>query len=177
MGHAIECRINCEDPKNNFLPSCGTVTVLQEPTNEYSDVRIDTGFVEGDEITSYYDPLLSKIIAHGKTREEAIEKMQRALLEYQVLGVPTNINFHKRILANKAFLSGEYDTGFIVDEAEDLFKPKTDLSEKRMGNIAVTKAYLETLKYRINRETECDPWMKRDQFRVNHNSPRHLVLT
>ena len=75
MGHAIECRINCEDPKNDFLPSCGTVKVLQEPTNEYSDVRIDTGFVEGDEITSYYDPLLSKIIAHGKTREEAIEKM------------------------------------------------------------------------------------------------------
>jgi 3-methylcrotonyl-CoA carboxylase alpha subunit len=75
MGHAIECRINCEDPNNDFLPSCGVVKVLQEPTNEHSKVRIDTGFVEGDEITSYYDPLLSKIIAHGETREQAIEMM------------------------------------------------------------------------------------------------------
>ena len=162
MGHAIECRINCEDPKNDFLPSCGVVKVLQEPTNEHTKVRIDTGFVQGDEITSYYDPLLSKIIAHGETRTEAIEKMQRALLEYQVLGVPTNINFHKRILKNKAFQDRSYDTNFIVDEAHDLFKVKDELSEKKMGRIAVTKVFLETLKYRVNRQTEIDPWEKRD---------------
>jgi len=101
MGHAIECRITVEDPKNDFLPQTGKITTLREPSSEYVDVRLDSGVREGDEITAYYDPMIAKLIAHADTREQAIQKMQRALSEYTVIGVPTNIKFHKRILANE----------------------------------------------------------------------------
>jgi len=103
FGHAIEARISCEDPANDFLPQTGTISCLREPTNEYGDVRIETGVREGDTITPYYDPMISKVIAHGDTREEAIQKLQRALHELTIIGVPTNTKFIKRILGNQTF--------------------------------------------------------------------------
>lgn len=87
FGHAIECRISTEDPWNNFLPSTGKITNMREPTNEYVDVRIDSGVREGDLVTPYYDPMIAKVIAHGDNREHAIQKMSRALGEYQIIGV------------------------------------------------------------------------------------------
>lgn len=99
-GHAIEARISCEDPANDFLPQSGKIQVLRLPSDEYFDVRVETGVREGDTITSYYDPMIAKIIAHGETRDEAIKKLQRALYEMTVIGVSTNTKFCKRILAN-----------------------------------------------------------------------------
>jgi 3-methylcrotonyl-CoA carboxylase alpha subunit len=176
LGHAIECRITVEDPKNDFLPQTGKITTLREPSSEYVDVRLDSGVREGDEITAYYDPMIAKLIAHADTREQAIQKMQRALSEYTVIGVPTNIKFHKRILANEQFMAGNYDTNFLVDQHDNLFGQEREISLPKYGTISVIKAYLQNLRYRVNRQTPIDPWEMRDMFRVNHLAKRRLML-
>ncbi len=112
-GWAIECRINAEDPYNNFLPSTGRVTGLTTPTGP--GVRVDTGVYVGFEITPYYDPLISKVICWGETRAEALLRMRRALEEYRIMGVKTNIPFHQRILDSHRFMGGQFDTTFVEE--------------------------------------------------------------
>jgi acetyl/propionyl-CoA carboxylase alpha subunit len=112
-GWAIECRINAEDPYNNYLPSTGVITTSLVPTGP--GVRIDTGVFPGFEITPYYDPMISKLICYGETRAEAILRMRRALEEYRIMGVKTNIPFHQHMLDSHRFLSGQFDTSFVED--------------------------------------------------------------
>ena len=113
-GWAIECRIYAEDPENNFLPSPGRIEVLRVPSG--IGVRDDSGVYEGFEVSTYYDPILSKLITWGSTRDEAIGRMLRALREYTVVGPITNIAFHRWALAHPAFRGGDIDTGFIARE-------------------------------------------------------------
>lgn len=110
-GHAIEVRVYAEDPLNNFMPSTGSINEYREPAGPW--VRVDSGIYEGVEVTSYYDPLLFKIIVWGSTRREAINRMMRALDETVVEGVITNIFLHKTILKDRCFIDGEYDTKFL----------------------------------------------------------------
>ncbi|MBI4209115.1 MAG: acetyl-CoA carboxylase biotin carboxylase subunit [Deltaproteobacteria bacterium] len=110
-GHAIECRICAEDPANQFLPSAGLIKGLRTPGG--FGVREDTGIFEGWEIPVFYDPLLSKLVAWGEDRTDAIRRMTRCLEEYQLLGVKTNIPFHLWVMRNDYFLQGDYDTHFI----------------------------------------------------------------
>jgi acetyl/propionyl-CoA carboxylase alpha subunit len=112
-GWALECRINAEDPYNNFMPSTGRITSSILPTGP--GVRVDTGVYPGFEITPYYDSLISKLICFGETRGEAILRMRRALEEYRLLGVRTNIPFHQRIMDSHRFLAGHFDTRFIEE--------------------------------------------------------------
>lgn len=110
-GHAIEVRVCAEDPANNFLPDIGTLSVYKTPAGP--GIRVDDGFEEGMEIPIYYDPMISKLIAHGKDRTEAIEKMLRAIGDYKIVGVETTLDFCKFVLTHEAFVSGKFDTGFI----------------------------------------------------------------
>lgn len=110
-GHAIECRINAEDPDNNFLPSPGKITYLHEPSGPR--VRFDSGVTAGLSIEPYYDSLISKVIVHGRTRGDAIKIMQRALNEFKIDGVKTTISLHQRILEDNYFRTGNIDTQFI----------------------------------------------------------------
>ncbi len=112
-GWAIECRINAEDPYNSYLPSTGTITTVQLPTGP--GVRVDTGVFEGNEISPYYDSMISKLICHGETRGEAVLRMRRALEEYRIMGVKTNIPFHQHMMDSHRFLSGQFDTKFVED--------------------------------------------------------------
>jgi acetyl-CoA carboxylase biotin carboxylase subunit len=112
-GASIECRICAEDPENNFFPSTGLIERLREPSGP--GVRVESGIHSGYEVPVYYDPLISKLLTWGKTREEAIERMQRALAEYNIEGIKTTIPFHKAVMESEAFREGEFDTGF-VDE-------------------------------------------------------------
>ncbi|MGQ0600276.1 MAG: acetyl-CoA carboxylase biotin carboxylase subunit [Anaerolineales bacterium] len=112
-GWAIECRINAEDPYNNFMPSTGRITTSIQPSGP--GVRVDTGVYAGFEITPYYDSLIAKLICFGETRGEAILRMRRALEEYRLLGVKTTIPFHQRILDSHRFMAGNFDTRFIED--------------------------------------------------------------
>jgi acetyl-CoA carboxylase biotin carboxylase subunit len=112
-GWAIECRINSEDPYNNFIPSTGRITHTLLPTGP--GVRVDTGVYIGFEISPYYDSLISKLIVWGDTRGEAILRMRRALEEYKILGVHSNIPFHQRLMDSHRFMGGQYDTRFIEE--------------------------------------------------------------
>jgi acetyl-CoA carboxylase, biotin carboxylase subunit len=121
-GHAIECRINAEDPYNGFLPSTGRITHALIPTGP--GVRVDTGVYPGFEITAYYDPMIAKLVVWGETRGQAILRMRRALEEYRIVGVRTNIPFHQTMMDSHRFMAGQYDTRFIEErfsmpEAED----------------------------------------------------------
>jgi pyruvate carboxylase subunit A len=110
-GWAMECRINAEDPYNNFLPSPGVVTHYEPPGSV--GVRLDSGLVVGSEVPTFYDPLFAKVIVWGDTRETAVKRMKRALTEMKIRGVETNIPFHLKTLADKSFIKGEIDTTFI----------------------------------------------------------------
>ena len=112
-GAAIECRINAEDPYNNFMPSTGKITHSQIPTGP--GVRVDTGVYPGFEITSFYDPMISKLIVWGETRAQAIMRMRRALEEYRIVGVRTNIPFHQTLMDSPRFMGGQYDTRFVEE--------------------------------------------------------------
>lgn len=110
-GHAIECRINAEDPSHDFRPSPGTITALYMPGGP--GIRIDGAIYQGYTITPYYDSMLSKLIAHGSSREVAISKMKWALSEFIVEGVDTNIDFQLEIIKQPEFRSGNYDNGYL----------------------------------------------------------------
>ena len=113
-GHALECRIYAEDADNNFLPSIGKISKYTPPSGP--GIRLDSGFEEGSEISIYYDPLISKLISWGSDRKNAINRMKRALEEYQITGVITNISFLYKILEQKKFINGSFDINFIENE-------------------------------------------------------------
>ena len=113
-GHAIECRIYAEDPENDFMPCPGKIDGLRLP--EGLGLRNDCGVYEGAEVPIYYDPMIAKLITWGENRVEAILRMRRALREYQVRGIKTNISFHQWILRHPNFMSGKVHTGFIDQE-------------------------------------------------------------
>jgi len=112
-GHSIECRINAEDPYKNFLPSPGKITAFHAPGGP--GTRMDTHVYAGYEIPSNYDSLLGKLITHGKDREEAIARMERALDETIIEGVATSIPFHKAIIKDPAFRAGDFHIDFLKD--------------------------------------------------------------
>jgi acetyl-CoA carboxylase biotin carboxylase subunit len=113
-GSAIECRISAEDPFDNFLPSVGVITRIIEPGGP--GVRLDSSLYSGLEVTLFYDPLVAKLIVWGKDRDESIERMVRALNEFCIEGIKTNIPFHQRVMENRSFVSGDFNTSFIEDE-------------------------------------------------------------
>ncbi|HMN00496.1 MAG TPA: acetyl-CoA carboxylase biotin carboxylase subunit [Anaerolineales bacterium] len=112
-GASIECRINAEDPYNGFLPSTGRVSQVILPTGP--GIRVDTGVFPGFEITPYYDPMIAKLVVRGETRGQAILRMRRALEEYRIVGVRTNIPFHQSLMDSTRFLAGQYDTRFVEE--------------------------------------------------------------
>ncbi len=137
-GHAIECRINAEDPYNNFLPSTGRITHSLLPTGP--GVRVDTGVYPGFEITPYYDPMIAKLIVWGETRAQAILRMRRALEEYRIVGVRTNIPFHQTMMDSHRFMAGQYDTRFVEDRFT--MDDKDDASHEAHKEIAAVLATL-----------------------------------
>lgn len=111
-GHAIECRINAENPSRNFAPCPGTIDYLLMPSGGLG-LRVDSAIYQGYEIPPYYDSMLAKVIVHGRDREEAIAKMKRALYEFIIEGVDTNIEYQNKILNNKQFEKCQYNTSFL----------------------------------------------------------------
>ena len=111
-GHAIECRINAENPSRNFAPCPGTIDYLLMPSGGLG-LRVDSAIYQGYEIPPYYDSMLAKVIVHGRDRDEAIAKMKRALYEFIIEGVDTNIEYQNKILNNKQFEKCQYNTSFL----------------------------------------------------------------
>jgi acetyl-CoA carboxylase biotin carboxylase subunit len=136
-GHAIECRINAEDPFNGFMPSTGRITHSLLPTGP--GVRVDTGVYPGFEITPYYDPMIAKLVVWGETRAQAILRMRRALEEYRIVGVRTNIPFHQTLMDSHRYMGTQFDTRFV----EERFS-MDDAVEARAANTEIA-AILATL--------------------------------
>jgi acetyl-CoA/propionyl-CoA carboxylase biotin carboxyl carrier protein len=115
-GHAIECRINAEDAKNDFMPVPGAIGAYREPSGP--GVRVDSGTVAGSTIPQAYDSLVAKLIAHGRGRDQARRRMLRALAEYRIEGITTTLAFHRHMLADPRFISGDYHTGMVEGEID-----------------------------------------------------------
>lgn len=133
-GWAIECRINAEDPNQNFVPSPGKLKAYRSPGG--IGVRVDSGVHSQYTIPHQYDPMISKLIIWGQDRAEAIARMRRALYEYAIIGVPTNIPFHKAVMENLSFVNGELGTHFIEQEGASLLSEMAKIIErdKPLGN-------------------------------------------
>lgn len=150
-GHALELRVYAEDPLNDFLPSVGTLTTYKIPVGK--GIRVDDGFEEGLEIPIYYDPMLSKLITYGKTREESIQLMISAIDNYKVEGAFTTLPFGKFVCEHEAFRSGNFDTHFV----KNYFTPEKLIAstkeEAKIAALVALRIYLEdekTLKLPTN---------------------------
>jgi acetyl-CoA carboxylase, biotin carboxylase subunit len=140
-GHAIECRIYAEDPANNFFPSPGTITHLQEPLGP--GVRIDSGVRRLSEVSIHYDPMIAKLAVWGRTRDEAIDRLRRALDEYEVSGITTTLPFFREIVRDQEFISARLDTGFIARFNERRVEPEQSQEDVDLAVIAAALHYVK----------------------------------
>ena len=132
-GHAIECRINAEDPLNDFAPNPGKITGYRSPGGP--GVRLDSGVYMNYTIPTFYDSMISKLIVSGRTREDAISRMRRALSEYIILGVKTTIPFHKAILRNEAFINGDLHTHFVDEHKTGINQEMENVIEEDLETV------------------------------------------
>jgi acetyl-CoA carboxylase biotin carboxylase subunit len=145
-GHAIELRVYAEDPDNNFLPDIGTLDTYTIPKG--NGVRVDDGFEDGMEIPIYYDPMIAKLIVYGCDRAEAIERMVRAIDEYDITGIKTTLKFGKFVMQHEAFRSGDFDTHFVGKHFTDRQVDKGDADEALIAALVaamVLKAPVNTI--------------------------------
>jgi acetyl-CoA carboxylase biotin carboxylase subunit len=147
-GHSVELRVYAEDPLNNFLPSVGTLTKYQKPTGD--NIRVDDGYEEGMAIPIYYDPMISKLVTHGKDRTDAIQKMIAAIKEYKIEGVTTTLPFGTFVMEHDAFVSGNFDTHFV-----NTYYTADRIQDKQKANAEV--AALVALKYYLEKQKVVKP--------------------
>ena len=165
-GHAIECRIYAEDPRNGFLPSVGTLEKIEVPTGP--NIRDDSGICTGMKITPYYDPLLAKLVVSAENREESIQKMIWALSHYVVMGVTTNISFLKKVLEHEEFRKGNITTHFIDNYFKDWTTAKKGLPVDAIIALAVYDL-MHRRTHEVVRYKEADPhspWKHVGRWRV-----------
>jgi acetyl-CoA carboxylase biotin carboxylase subunit len=143
-GWAIECRVTSEDPFNNFLPSIGKITKAITPNGP--GVRLDSAVFDGYEVSLYYDPMIAKLITWGVDREQAIQRMHRALAEYKIVGVNTTIPFHQQLLSSQAFLSGDFYTDSL--ETDPSLKPDPAFHHDQAALAAIIAALVENERVR-----------------------------
>ena len=141
-GHAIECRIYAEDPADNFLPQSGAITRYREPSGP--GIRVDSGFGQGSHIGVHYDPMIAKLVCSAGTRSECIDRTLRALSEFVVLGVRTNISYLSKVLAHSAFRDGRVSTRFVVDHEAQL-RDEDDPAASGIAAILAAKAGRQTV--------------------------------
>lgn len=140
-GHAMEVRVYAEDSKNNFLPDIGTLTRYKRPSG--IGVRVDDGFEEGMEVPIYYDPMIAKLITYGKDRSESIERMRRAIADYEIGGIQTTLEFGDFVMQHEAFTSGDFDTHFVKKYFEPSLLNSPSTSEKMIGSWFASKLFNE----------------------------------
>jgi propionyl-CoA carboxylase alpha chain len=158
-GHAIELRVYAEDPHNDFLPSTGKLSTYRPAAGE--GIRVDDGYTEGMDVPIYYDPMLSKLVAWGQNRSEAIRRLLEAIRQYEVEGVATTLPFGKFVLEHDAFVSGKFDTHFVKN-----YFTKQALKAREKGEAAVAAAlalhlYIEEKKRLREPKVEASGWLTR----------------
>jgi 3-methylcrotonyl-CoA carboxylase alpha subunit len=169
-GHAIEVRVYAEDPDNNFLPATGKLTYLRQP-DEHRHVRVDTGVVEYDEVSPFYDPMIAKLIVWDESRDLAIARMRRALDDYRIAGVKTNLAFLSRLVSHPAFAAAELDTHFIEHHQTELFAPEQSEPQQ-----ALLLAALYLLMLQQPKTTGNSPWSCGYGWRLNEAAQVRFTL-
>jgi len=174
-GHAIEARICAENPDNGFLPATGTLFTYQKPehsTFNVADVRIDDGVREGDVISPFYDSMIAKLIVHAPTREQALAKLDRALAQTRIVGLPNNVAFLRYILNTESFSQANLDTALIEREADELFNQHPlDLS-----TLVVTAITQQLASESAAQGSDIDPFSKPSGFRAYNDYTRSFSL-
>lgn len=177
-GHAIEVRIYAEDPDNEFLPQTGTLHFLETPA-ESAHVRIDTGVIEGDEVSVFYDPMIAKLIVWDSNRQQALRRLSSALSEYRLNGVTTNIDFLYTLTRHPSFCSADFDTGFIGKHEASLF---TKTASQLGDNIALAALYLILRQKQLiagraaNNNDANSPWNNAHSWRMNQPAQHKFDL-
>ena len=167
QGHAIEVRVCAEDPATDFLPATGQLVGYREPRG--AGVRVDSGVRTGSQVSSFYDSLLMKVIASGKDREQAIERLDRALGELRLLGLTTNAGFLRRLVTLDSVRAGEMDTG-LIERGEVAALP----GDGELREALVALAAAESLELRAAEGD--DPWQTLVGFRLSGRAPLALEL-
>ncbi len=179
-GHAIEARVYAEDPNNDFLPTTGKLSTLIQPV-ESDKVRIDTGVVEGDTVSPFYDPMIAKLVIWDSSRAAALTRTAEALKDYRIAGLSTNLHFLYTLVSSKPFVNAELDTGFIEKHSDQLFKT----SQPKQSELLTHAALFLILSNTNNAGS--DPWDSRCAWRANQanqyrfdiqlmNTTHHVVV-
>ena len=175
FGHSIEARIYAENPDKGFLPSIGTLATLEFPEHSeftLGDIRVDGGVRTGDTITPHYDPMIAKLIVHGRDREQARARMLRALGELRVAGLQTNIAFLRRLIADEAFAAADLDTGLIERRHDSLFPQRADLPDITLAMAAAATLQSQGYGGSQARKAVSDPWGVADGWRISGQHSR-----
>jgi 3-methylcrotonyl-CoA carboxylase alpha subunit len=178
-GHAFEARIYAEDPDNDFLPATGKLSLLQTPL-ENKNVRIDTGVRQGDEVSVYYDPMIAKLIVWDENREKALKRLSKALSEYRINGVTTNIDFLYNLATSKPFIEEDIDTSFIEKNNDLIFH---DTKQILQNELPIAALYLVLSIHKIAQQNAqqsndpCSPWHNANAWRLNEAHTHELILT
>lgn len=196
-GHAIECRVYSEDPSKGFLPGSGKIDFLREPNNRDSaiideNVRVETGIRENDEVSIFYDPMISKLVAFAENRDLAIQKTIKCLESYKIHGLPTNLEFIYSILNHPVYKKWDFDTNFISKHSDDLIKPlqdhghtgfsNEDLLEAIMVKVFTNRTAYQNLMNSFRSESTnsnkkiSSPWNILNSFRVNYKRTREFIV-
>ncbi len=167
-GHAFEARVYAEDPDNDFLPATGVLSYL-EPPRESEHVRVDTGVLQGDEVSVYYDPMIAKLVVWDENRERALSRLARALSQYRVSGLSTNISFLYNLATSRPFREADLDTHFIERHHEALFHASED---DRIQDLPLASLYLllrmeQATRARAGDRDPWSPWNASTAWRLN----------
>jgi 3-methylcrotonyl-CoA carboxylase alpha subunit len=167
-GHALEVRIYAEDPDNDFLPATGKLAFLQTP-QEDTHTRVDTGVRQGDTVSVFYDPMIAKLIVWDENRDKALQRMAKALSDYQIHGVTTNLDFLRRLATSKPFIEADLDTGFIEKHHAEIFK-EDNHDVKRDVSLAALFLVLQRQQNAQSQASATDPfspWNLSNGWRLN----------
>lgn len=184
-GHAIEARINAENPDNNFLPVTGTLNVYRTPTHSefsVSDVRIDDGVREGDVISPYYDSMIAKLIVHAPTREQALAKLDQALAETRIVGLPNNVAFLRHVVQSDSFKHANLDTALIEREKDVLFGQQRGELPWLVATAIVNELAQEAQTQNHDPFSKTDAWRAYSHYArpfdlVYHDKPLRAVIS
>ncbi|XP_026466354.1 methylcrotonoyl-CoA carboxylase subunit alpha, mitochondrial-like [Ctenocephalides felis] len=177
-GHAFEARIYAEDPRGGFLPGAGPLRHLRPPQTA-TDVRVETGVREGDEVSIHYDPMIAKLVVWGEDRTQALTKLKAKLTDYHIMGLETNVNFLLDLASHPNFAAGDVHTGFIDEHRESLFPPlladETSIGQAIMGLILNER--VSNVKNAYSTKKMDSPYFQEMGFRLNHSLERTIKLT
>ncbi|ATW71330.1 acetyl/propionyl/methylcrotonyl-CoA carboxylase subunit alpha [Moraxella osloensis] len=184
-GHAIEARINAENPDNNFLPATGTLNVYRTPTHSefsVSDVRVDDGVREGDVISPYYDSMIAKLIVHAPTREQALAKLDKALAETRIVGLPNNVAFLRHVVQSDSFKYANLDTALIEREKHVLFGQQRGELPWLVATAIVNELAQEAQAQNHDPFSKTDAWRAYSHYArpfdlVYHDKPLQAVIS